>query len=94
MTVVAIDPKRNRARRVGHNLVRSVNKHLYQQGSDLAGYAMVSWDARGECSSSYFSADGPVGRSLLPSFVKDALNRHLAVNLVEEGASDPGDGGA
>lgn len=50
-------------------------------GDDIAGFALVAWDRRGECRSALWTEEGPVGLALAPSYVGDALNRHVAVHL-------------
>lgn len=83
-----IDPGADRAQRVRRIIGRVLKKHFADHGSEIAGFALVSWDMRGEATSGYFTEVGPVGESLMPSFVKDALQRHLAVVLVERTGSD------
>lgn len=55
-----------------------------QMGDDIAGFAIVVWDQNGEMRTSYNTARGPIGPALVPTLVSDALNRHVAVKLVEE----------
>jgi hypothetical protein len=62
-----------------------IRSNLETHGEDLAGFAIVSWDMRGTSHSSYFTENGPFSRSMLPAYVADALNRHLAVVMVQEG---------
>lgn len=87
MGISEIDPAAVRARKVRKILGRCVRSSLESNGDDLAGFSLVSWDMRGNANSSYFSDIGPVGESLVPSFTKDALNRHIAVVLVERTSS-------
>jgi hypothetical protein len=47
----------------------------------IAGYALVVWDMRGDMRSVYSASQGPIGPSLVPTLVADALNRHVAVML-------------
>ena len=55
-----------------------------QMGDDIAGFAIVVWDQNGEMRTSYNTTRGPIGPALVPTLVSDALNRHVAVKLVEE----------
>jgi hypothetical protein len=54
----------------------------------IAGYAMVVWDARGDMRSAYNAAEGPIGPALVPTLVADALNRHVAVMLARTSEDD------
>ena len=54
-----------------------------QAGDEIAGFAIVVWDARGDMKSAYDAARGPIGPALVPTLVSDALNRHVAVKLAE-----------
>lgn len=54
----------------------------------IAGYALVVWDTRGEMRSVYNAAQGPIGPALVPTLVADALNRHVAVMLARTEADD------
>lgn len=84
-----IDPGADRAGRIRRIMGRVLRNHLEAHGDELAGFAMVTWDMRGEATSGYCTEIGPVGESLMPAFVKDALQRHLAVVLVERTESRP-----
>jgi hypothetical protein len=75
-----IDPKADRAANRRKILGKSLRQSLRNVG-DLEGFAICVWDARGDCCTNYFTATGPVSRSMMPGFVKDALNRHVAVEI-------------
>lgn len=55
---------------------------------DVAGFALVVWDSRGEMRSAYNAAQGPIGPALIPTLVADALNRHVAVMLARNESDD------
>ena len=55
---------------------------------DVAGFALVVWDSRGEMRSAYNAAQGPIGPALIPTLVADALNRHVAVMLARTDSDD------
>lgn len=84
MSVKEFDPRKRNARRVRRILGKTVRSHLLGQGDDLAGFAIVSWDHRGAVQTGSLTSSGPIDRSLLPAFVGDALNRHIAVSLAQE----------
>ena len=58
---------------------RSMRNALQSQGAEFAGFALVTWDNRGNATSAFYCDTGPIGESLMPTFVHDALNRHVAV---------------
>jgi hypothetical protein len=55
---------------------------------NVAGFALVVWDSRGEMRSAYNAAQGPIGPALVPTLVADALNRHVAVMLARNDRDD------
>ena len=64
-------------------LGRDVRAALEDLGVDLRGFALVSWGHRGNTHASSFTMEGPVSSSLMPSFVGDVLNRHVAVSIAK-----------
>lgn len=93
MSVVEIRPGRDQSREVAASVIRAARRLREVHGDNLAGYALVHWDARGECGS-VVRAGGMVGEALIPSYVGAALNRHVAVLIAERTTSTdlPGDG--
>lgn len=83
-TVVEIDPANDRARHVRRELLALLNRWRRLYGEGIAGYAIAVWDGRGEVATAHYTDEGPVGRCLMPAFVHDALNRHVAVEIAEE----------
>jgi hypothetical protein len=61
-----------------------------QAGDEIAGFALVVWDNRGDMRTAYDAARGPIGPALVLTLVSDALNRHLAIKLAEEQISNSG----
>lgn len=86
-----INPRADRQKRLRRILGRSVRSAL---SGEVAGFALVTWDTRGDAHSVYCTDSGPVGHRLMPAFVHDALNQHVAVSLSQDGAPDKIDGGA
>lgn len=78
-----IDPRADRAAHRRRTLGKSLRQTLRNVG-DLEGFAIVMWDSRGDCCTNYFTSTGPVSRSMMPGFCKDALNRHVAVEIGKE----------
>jgi hypothetical protein len=76
MTVRAINPQKDRLDYSRRALGASVRSALE---SEMVGFALVAWDARGQCYSSICSQNGPIGDNLIPSYVHDALNRHVTL---------------
>jgi len=69
------------AKYVRESVIRRVRESL-GRSRDQAGYALVIWDKQGGCESMICSG-GPVAESLVPMYVHDALNRHVAVNIAK-----------
>lgn len=84
MTVHKINPGAARARKVGQVLLRTVLSNLENQGEQLAGFALVTWDARGEAQTSFQTAAGPIGRTMVAAYVGNALVQHVAASLAQE----------
>lgn len=57
-------------------------------GNDVAGFALIVWNRDGEMRTVYDASKGPIGPALLPTLASDALNRHVAVMLAKEEASE------
>lgn len=73
-----IAPAAERARQVRRDLGADLRTHFREHRDTLAAYALVTWDNRGVSVSSVRTVDGPVGISMAPVFVHDALNRLVA----------------
>lgn len=74
-------------------LGRCVKNALETHGDDFAGFALVTWDMRGNAHTSYCAGTGPIGEGLVPSYSQDALNRHVAVALTQRTSTNRIDGG-
>ena len=59
---------------------------------NIAGFALVTWDMRGQAHSTFSTDMGPIGRGLMPSYVKDQLMTHVAVMTAQESESEKIDG--
>lgn len=81
MTATEIDFRGPRQKRLRRILGRSVRAAL---DGDVVGFALVTWDGRGDAHSSYCTESGPVGQRLMPAFVHDALQQHFSVSLAQE----------
>lgn len=73
---------------------RSLRHALAHHGDGFCGFALVTWNHQGGAYSGYLAEYGVIGESLMPAYVHDALNRHVAVVVAERGRSEPLDGGA
>lgn len=82
-----VDIVGDRSKRIRRILGRSLRQAIECHGADIAGFALVSWDMRGAVHSAYLADHGPVASSLVPSYTKDALDRHLSVMLSQVNAS-------
>lgn len=88
-TLVEFRPDKAALARRRRIMGRALRAALDTHGSELAGFALVSWDRRGGAHTTYLAQDGMVSESLMPTLVHDALNRHVAVVLAEREASRP-----
>jgi hypothetical protein len=76
------------AKNVRESLFQRCRAACDQVGDDIAGFALVVWDKRGDMRTAYDAERGPIGPALVPTLVSDALNRHVAVKLAEERISN------
>lgn len=83
MTVHEVNPHLDRVRRIRKIAGQSLSQHMRRHGNALGGFAIVTWNECGEVQSAYYTATGPISESLMPVYVHDALNRHVAVRLTE-----------
>ncbi len=79
------------AREMRQALFQRCRAAAEQVGDQIAGFAIVVWDERGDMRSAYDATRGPIGPALVPTLVSDALNRHVAVKMAEERLADNGD---
>ncbi len=85
--VVEFDPRsvwQKKLRRIFGQCIKSA----VANATGFAGFALVTWDERGECRTSYYADTGPISAHLMPSYVADALNRHVAVDIAQRTASN------
>jgi hypothetical protein len=87
-SVIASEQKANEAREIRASLFGRCRAAIDQMGDDIAGFAVVVWDRRGDLRSSYDTTHGPIGPALVPTLAADALNRHVAVMLAAQKADD------
>ena len=83
MPITEVDFK-TRAARVRSVLEKTIEIQLQGHSDEVAGFAVVTWDGRGACLSGFFTGAGPIDRCLMPSYVEQALNRHVAANIANE----------
>jgi hypothetical protein len=88
LKIVSDDRRHSDGRSMRQDLFSRCRAAADQMGDDIAGFAIVVWDQRGEMRTSYNTTRGPIGPALVPTLVSDALNRHVAVKLAEERLSD------
>lgn len=78
--VKSIDPAAARAGNVKSAMEKAVADISSQLGSNLAGFVLVGWDMRGEASVEVEAQTGPIGKSMVPSYVKDVLMWRIAAD--------------
>lgn len=59
------------------------------KGEDWIAGAFTVWDRRGGAYTVIDAVEGPVHMCMVPMFVHDALNRHVAVDLAQTVTSEP-----
>jgi hypothetical protein len=82
-------PDRDSVARRKRMLVQALRDSFKSHGDDFAGFAMVAWDVRGNADSAFYADTGPIGESIVPMFVHDVLNRHVAVKTAARGETYP-----
>jgi hypothetical protein len=66
--------------------IKSARAHL---GDGLIGYGMVAWDKEGKTVTTVVNRPkSPLGRAILPRFVKDKLEQHITEDFTVEGLTD------
>lgn len=67
-------------------VLRSLRASVRTALSDgtTAGYALVMWAKDGALTSAVYVDKGVIARSLVPTLVHDALNRHVAIMIGRE----------
>lgn len=83
LTEISNDRRKADAKATRHSLFERCRAACDQVGDDIAGFAVIVWDKRGDLRSAYDATRGPIGPALVPTLVSDALNRHVAVKLAE-----------
>jgi hypothetical protein len=76
------------AERIRSDILAKCAAAIEAMGSDVAGFALVVWNKRGEMRTVYDASQGPIGPALLPTLASDALNRHVAVMLSKVSDAD------
>ncbi len=71
------------ARKMRASLFQRCRAAIEQVGDEISGFALVVWDKEGNLRSAYDASCGPISAPLVPTFVADALNRHIAVMIAE-----------
>lgn len=84
MIIREIRPDLEKQKALRRSARRDLTRHFNENGSDLQGYAMISWNSRGIAVSNFYTETGPVSLSLLSCYVHDVLNRHIVQSLVEQ----------
>ena len=88
LSIASSEHKANEAREIRASLFGRCRAAIDHLGDDIAGFAVVVWDRRGDLRSAYDTTRGPIGPALVPTLVADALNRHVAVMLAAQKAED------
>lgn len=84
MTIKEVDPKKDCADYVRATIDAVVARHKENKGDEIAGFAFITWDRRGTPMTGYLCNQGMVHRALMPSYVSDALNQHVIMDMANE----------
>lgn len=84
MSVKEIRPKKESLARRRRIVGRALREALSEQGDEFAGFALVTWDHRGNATSAFYADTGPIGESLVATFVHDQLVKHSAGLLTQK----------
>jgi len=76
--------KERDAKRLRQSLFAGCRNACNQLGNEIAGFAVVVWGKDAELRSTYDASNGPIRASLVPTLVRDALNRHVSVMLAAD----------
>lgn len=80
-----IDPNGERVAGLSDVMRKSIEHAIEDMGSELGGFAIVTWSMGGRCHTSYNANYGLVHRGMVPAMTSDALQRHIIVDMVDEG---------
>lgn len=83
LSVVRSERQRSEAKEIRRSLYHHIGEVVRGAGDEIAGFAVVVWDKRGG-NWSTLKGGGPIMTRLAPSFVRDSLNQHVAVNMTKE----------
>jgi hypothetical protein len=81
--IIEIKPKKEKSERLRALIRGSIKAAIDGLGDKISGYALMVWDGRGKIYSSISTEHGPISQELLPTFIHDALNRHVSLNLMD-----------
>lgn len=83
LSVVRDERRLSEAKELRRDLYGNLASALQQAGQNVSGYAVVVWSKDG---ANYSAVRGgsPILTRMAPSFVKDALNQHVTINMVED----------
>ena len=73
------DIAKERRQAIGRAVTNAIRAHK----GKMAGFALVTWDGRGEPGASYLCG-GPISSRLMPAFVHDELNRAVTIHMMED----------
>jgi len=88
MMLAAISPATERAERLVEQIKAQADRALDEFGASLSGFAITVWDARGGARTAVNCQEGPIASALIPSFVHDAMNRHINVVFLQNSVSE------
>ena len=85
-----IRPDQDIQRKRRKMIVQAARSALRASDGKLGGFALVTWDNRGETGAWY--CGGSISSRLVPTLVHDELNRAVAIHMVEDRQNGDVDG--
>lgn len=82
--VVEIKPSADRAEEVMAELRQTIDIMADILDHDMAGFAIVAWDMRGEPATHICATHGMVSPTLVPAFAHDTFNRYLVYQAIAD----------
>ena len=89
LTLVRNQRKADQAKFVRRDLFRCARSQADERGDELSGFALISWDRSGSFKTALQHGYGPFGWTSIPEHMRDALQRHVSVELAQTRTFEP-----
>ena len=85
LSVIRNERKASEAKNIRTSLFRSAKNASEYHRDDLSGFALITWNRTGEMRTALNPGYGPLAWARMPSECHEALNRHVAADLMQNG---------